>query len=228
MLLPVSIVFPCALSIDSYAAAGADVEVPRPDCPDCSAPTTFWWGYWRYVREPDRCRKVFVRRVACRACGSTHAVLPSFLLSRRRDAASVIGAAIEQVAAGCDGARPAALAAGVPHTTARSWLRRFRRRAREMAIAFAAAAVELGGEVVVPAGEAMAAAVTAIRVAFSAACAMPGWAGTGPWGFCSVVSGGRLLAANTVSPFLQLGGRRFMPPVPTSGGETWSDKNVNG
>jgi hypothetical protein len=104
-LLPVSIVFPCALSIDSYASAGADVEVPRPDCPDCSAPTTFWWGYWRYVREPDRCRKVFVRRVACRACGSTHALLPSFLLARRRDAAPVIGAALEHVAEGRGGAR---------------------------------------------------------------------------------------------------------------------------
>jgi hypothetical protein len=227
VLLPVSIVFPCALSIDSYASAGADVEVPRPDCPDCSAPTTFWWGYWRYVREPDRCRKVFVRRVACRACGSTHALLPSFLLARRRDAAPVIGAALEHVAEGRGGARPAALAAGVPHTTARSWLRRLRRRAREMAIAFAAAAVELGGEVVVPAGEAMAAAVTAIGAAFSAATAMPGWAGTGPWCFASAVTGGSLLAANTVSPFLQLGGRRFMPPVPTTQGETWSGKNVS-
>ena len=216
MLLPVSIVFPCALSIESYASAGADVEVPRPDCPDCSAPTTFWWGYWRYVREPGRCRKVFVRRVACKACGATHAVLPSFLLSRRRDAAPVIGAAIEQVAECRGGARPAARAAGVPHTTARSWLRRFRHRAGAIAIAFAASAVELGGEVLVPSGEAMAAAVTAIRVAFSSACAMPGWAGTEPWCFVSAASGGELLATNTISPFYMLGRRRFMPPVPTT------------
>jgi hypothetical protein len=223
-----SIVFPCALSIDSYASAGADVEVPRPDCPDCSAQTTFWWGYWRYVREPGHCRKVFVRRVACKGCRATHALLPSFLLTRRRDAAPEIGAAIEQVAECRGGARPAALAAGVPHTTARSWLRRFRRRAGVIAIAFAAAAVERGGEVVVPADEAMAAAVAAIRVAFSAACAVPGWAGTEPWCFVSSVSGGELLAANTVSPFLQLGSRRFMPPVPTTQGETWNDKIGNG
>jgi hypothetical protein len=228
VLLPVPIVFPYALSIDSYAAAGTEVEVPRPDCPDCSSPMRFWWGYWRYVRDEGRCRKVFVRRASCRPCASTHAVLPSFLLARRRDSVEMIGAAIEAAAGGAGGARPAAEAAGVPHTTARGWLRRLRRRAPVIAVTFAALAVELGGEVVNAAGEAMRRTVAAIRAAFAAAAAMPGWAALGRWRFASSVSGGELLAANTVSPFLQLGRRRFMPPVPMTEGETWNDKNANG
>lgn len=221
------IVFPCALSLDAYVAAGTAVEVPRPDCPACSAPMRFWWGYWRYVRERGCCRKVFVRRANCRSCRSTQALLPSFLLARRRDTAEVIGQAVSLVASGEGGARPAAARAGVPHPTARGWLRRFRRRARQIAAAFAAVTVELGGEAVAPTGEAMTAAVAVIAAAFSAATAMPGWAATGPWRFASAVSGGGLLAANTVSPFYLLGRRRFMPPVPTTEGETWNKVTGN-
>ena len=228
MLLPVPIVFPCALSLDAYASAGADVEVPRPDCPGCSAPMRFWWGYWRYVREGGAARRVFVRRASCKPCRSTQALLPSFLVARRRDTAEVIGEAVEHVAVGTGGARGAAQGAAVPHTTARAWLRRFRHRARQIAVAFAAVAVELGGEVVVPTGEAMAAAVAAVAAAFSAACVMPGWAATGRWRFASAVTGGELLAANTVSPFYVLGKRRFMPPVPSRQGETWNQVSANG
>jgi len=36
----------------------------------------------------------------------------------------------------------------------------------------------------------------------------------GRWRFASAVSGGRLIAANTTSPYLIAGSRRFMPPVP--------------
>jgi hypothetical protein len=97
-----------------------------------------------------------------------------------------------------------------------------------IAVAYAALALELGGEVVTEAGEALVRAVAAIRAAFAAAVAMPGWAVLGRWRFVSSVSGGELLAANTVSPFLLLGGRRFMPPIPITEGETWNDQNGNG
>ena len=111
-------------------------------------------------------------------------------------------------------ARPAAERAGVPHTTARGWLRRFRSRAAQTGVGFAALAVELGGEAIRPAADPGRFAVAAIRAAFGAAAALPGWAGLGVWRFASSVSGGRLLAANTTSPFLIVGRRRFMPPVP--------------
>src|SRR5206468_1317971 len=64
--------------------------------------------------------------------------------------AETVGAVIAQVAGGVCGVRPAAARAGVPYTTARGWVRRFCVRAGELGTAFAALAVELGGEPVVP------------------------------------------------------------------------------
>ncbi|MGH3124129.1 MAG: hypothetical protein ACRDND_24345, partial [Streptosporangiaceae bacterium] len=101
-------------------------------------------------------------------------------------------------------------------TTARGWVRRFRARAPELGVAFAALAVDLGGEAIRPAAEPGRFALTAITAAFDAAVALPGWLAAGLWRFASSVSGGRLIAANTGSPFLVVGKRRFMPPVPSA------------
>jgi len=110
----------------------------------------FWSGYWWHVRRQERERKIFIPRVRCCGCGVTHALLPAFVLVRRLDAAESAGAVIGQVAAGSCGVRRAAAAAGVPHTTARGWVRRFTARAQELAVSFSALAVKLGGEVVRP------------------------------------------------------------------------------
>jgi hypothetical protein len=75
---PVSIVWPCPLPAEAFAAAGREVEFPRPDCPSCAVPMVFWSGYRRYVREAGRCRKIFVPRVRCGCYGVTHALLPAF------------------------------------------------------------------------------------------------------------------------------------------------------
>jgi hypothetical protein len=173
-----------------------------------------WWaGYRRYVRAAGCCQKIFVPRARCGPCRITHALLPAFLLARRLDVAETVGGVIEQVAGSECGVRPAAARAGVPHTTARGWLRRFRRRATAIGVAFAALAVELGGEVVRPA-VAVVFALAAVRAAFTAACGLSGWSAVGGWRFASAVCGGRLLAANTISPYLIVGRRRFMPPIP--------------
>jgi Domain of unknown function (DUF6431) len=210
----VAIVWPCALPVDAYAAAGREVEFPRPGCPWCGGPMALWSGYWRYVREAGRCRKIFVPRLRCALCRVSHALLPAFVLAGRLDVAEAVGGVIGEVVGGRCGARPAAERAGVPHTTAREWLRRFGVRAAETGVAFAALAVELGGEALAPPADAVRFAVAAIRAAFEAATALPGWLALGLWRFASAVSGGRLLAANTISPFLVVGKRRFMPPVP--------------
>ena len=89
-----------------------------------------------------------------------------------------------------------------------------RGRAGELGVAFAALAVDLGGEAICPPAEAGRFALTAIADAFDAAAGLPGWLAVGRWRFASSVSGGRLIAANTTSPFLIVGSRRFMPPVP--------------
>jgi len=212
----VAIVWPCPLAVDAYVAAGRGVEFPRPGCPSCAGPLVFWSGYWRHVRAAGRCRKIFVPRVRCGPCRVSHALLPAFLLAWRLDVAEAVGAVIGQVAGGGCGVRPAAARLGVPYTTARGWVRRFRVRAGELGVGFAALAVELGGEAIRPAGQAGRFALAAIGAAFAAAAGLPGWLRLGAWRFASSVSGGRLIAANTGSPFLVAGKRRFMPPVPSA------------
>jgi hypothetical protein len=207
-----SMVWPCLLTVDAYAAVGRAVRVPRPECPSCSSPVVFWSGYWRHVRWQRRERKIFIPRVRCCGCGVTHALLPAFVLARRLDAAESAGTVIGQVAGGACGVRLAAAAAGVPHTTARGWVRRFAVRAGELAVSFSALAVELGGEVVRPLPDPLRSAVAAIGAAFTAAAGLPGWAALGRWRFACAVTGGSLLAANAASPFLIIGRRRFMPP----------------
>ena len=212
-----AIVWPCPLPVDAYVAAGRKVEVPRPDCPLCGEPLMSWSGYWRHVRAGGlaggRCRKIFVPRVRCAPCGVSHALLPAFVLAWRLDTAETIGAVIAEVAGGGAGLLAAARA-GVPHTTARGWVRRFCGRAGELGVAFAALAVELGGEAIRPAGQAGRFALAAIGAAFDVAAGLPGWLRLGAWRFASSVSGGKLIAANEDSPFLIVGRRRFMPPVP--------------
>lgn len=214
MLPPVAIVWPCPLSVDAYVAAGRDVVVPRPECPRCRGATVWWSGYRRFVRAGGSCYAMFVPRVRCGRCKATDAVLPAFVVCSRLDVAEVIGAVVEEVVAGIGGVRPAAARVGVPFTTARGWLRRFAARAGGWSVAFAAVAVELGAEVVTPVVDAGRYAVAAVGVAFEAACSLPGWALLTRWRFVSAVSGGRLLAANTNTPYLVIGRRRFMPPVP--------------
>ena len=211
-----AIVWPCPLPVDAYVAAGREVEVPRPVCPSCAGPLVSWSGYWRHVRVAGRCWKIFVPRLRCGRCGVSHALLPAFVLAWRLDVAETDGTVIGQVAGGGCGVRPAAARAGVPYTTARGWVRRFRARGLELGAGFAALAVELGGQAIRPAAEAGRFALAAITAAFDAAAALPGWLAVGRWRFVSAVSGGRLIAANTGSPFLVAGKRRFMPPVPSA------------
>jgi len=98
----------------------------------------------------------------------SHALLPAFVLAWRLDLAEAVGVVIGQVAGGACGVRPAAARAGVPHTTVRGWVRRFGARAGELGVAFAALAVDLGGEAICPPAEAGRFALTAITDAFDA------------------------------------------------------------
>ena len=74
--------------------------------------------------------------------------------------------------------------------------------------------MELGGTVITPAAEGCGFALAGVKAAFGAATGLPGWLAVGLWRFASSVSGGKLIAANTISPWLVVGRRRFMPPVP--------------
>ncbi len=210
-----SIVWPCELSVDEYAAAGGDVVVPRPSCPGCGGAVSWWSGYHRFVRADGIARPIFVPRVRCGSCRATTAVLPSFVAVGRLDAVGSIGAVIDAVVDGGSGVRPAAMTVDVPHTTARGWVRRFRSRAQVLAVAFAALVVELGRDPIPVVVDAAVYAVAAVNAAFEAARDLSGWSVLGRWRFASTVCGGGVLAANTNAPSIIVGSRRFMPPTPS-------------
>ncbi|HET7721166.1 MAG TPA: DUF6431 domain-containing protein [Acidimicrobiales bacterium] len=211
-----AIVWACALSVDEYVAAGHAVAAPRPDCPACATPMVSWSGYERSVRQRGPALKLWVRRARCGRCRASHALVPSFCLVGRLDAVEVIGAVLTAVVDEARGVRPVAEEADVPHTTARDWVRRFRRRAALIGVAFAAVAVEVSGlapSFVMPraVGEQ---ALAAIHQAFDAVAARAGPALSTLWCFVALVTGGRLLATNTNPLSIVLGRRRLIVPVP--------------
>jgi hypothetical protein len=177
---------------------------------------TFWSGYERSVRRDGPILKLWLRRARCRRCGASHALVPSFCLLGRLDVVDAIGAALAAVVVDGHGVRPVAVAADVPHTTARDWVRRFCRRADLVVAAFAALAVELAGSApMLSAPRTMAErALEAIRIAFAAVGARAGPALPSLWGFAAAVTGGRLLGTNRDPLSIVLGRRRLIPPVP--------------
>jgi hypothetical protein len=196
----VAIVWICSLDVESYTAAGRDVEVPRPRCPGCRRRMIFWPGYPRYVRRRGSPR-IWVRRAKCQGCSVSHALLPAFLLLRRLDPVSVIGDALVRMIGGL-GARPAAEAAGVPHSTARSWRRRYRARAPALVAALTGLLVDLGGEVVRLLADVERAALEVVVSAWCQATRRGGELGTaGLWAFASRVTGGGWLATTTTAPW---------------------------
>ena len=108
VLPPVAIVGPCPLSVDAYAAAGREVDAPRPDCPDCGDVMSWWSDYRRLVRSGGVSRAIFVPRVRCGPCAKTDAVLHAFVFMGRLDAVETVGAVVEKVVAAVGGVRPAA------------------------------------------------------------------------------------------------------------------------
>ncbi len=213
MLPPVAIVWPCSLSVDEYVVEGRAVVVPRPDCPGCAAPMSFWSGYERAVRLGGLCSRLWVRRARCTPCGASHALVPSFFLVGRLDVVEVIGGVVGDVVARGVGVRPAAARVDVPHSTARDWVRRFVQRAAMLAAGFSAVVVEVSG-LALRLGVEAAGALDAVASAFAAVCSRAGPELGGLWPFAAVVTGGRLLAANTDPLSLIIGRRRFMPPIP--------------
>lgn len=189
--------------------------VPRPDCPDCGLPLSFRSGCDRHVRQAGLCQKIWLRRGQCRACGHSHVLLPSFLVSGRLDVVADIGAVTAGIVEGEAGVRPVAERAGVPHTTARDWVRRFGLRAGVLSAGFGALAVALGD--VVPlrlSADPTRAALDALRAAWTASLARVGLASVGLWAFASLVTGGGMISTATNPLWFVIGRRRFKPPVP--------------
>jgi len=168
-------------------------------CPSCGG-VLGGWGYGRERRVrvlagPDVV--VVPRRSRCRGCGGTHVLLPAWCLSRRADAAAVIGAALAAAAGGA-GSRSVARLLGRAVPTVRGWLRRFRGRAEAVRVSFTVLLAGTSPDPVMPAGTPaglVAAAVSAVAGAAEAVARRWPHVGQVPvWEAASAASGGLLLA----------------------------------
>jgi transposase-like protein len=135
------------------------------------------------------------RRSRCSACGSTHVLLPAWLLSRRCDCTAVIGEMLARAARG-QGFRSIAAASGVPEDTVRDRLRRFRASAAGVRERFTRLAGALAADPVPlePAGSAAGDAVVAVAAAAAAAAGRWPALVVSPWEFAAVVTTGSLLS----------------------------------
>ena len=166
-------------------------------CPACAGGLGSWGAYRRGVRVGRAVFGLLVRRVRCRACECTHALLPGFVLGRRLDVVDGVGCALQMAADG-RGYRPIAVALGLPCSTVRAWIRRLRGRADVLRGWFVALAVELSEPPARPPPDCLGLAllVRAIADAFLAARLRlgPGAIRGGVWAFCSAATSGGLLA----------------------------------
>ena len=163
-------------------------------CPPCGGVLPPWGhARWRVTRREQGAVRHRPRRASCMGCGMTHVLLPAAWLSRRADAASVIGAALLAKAAG-SGHRPIADALGCPASTVRGWLRRFAARAEDLRVLFTRLLHSL---------DPMAGPLLPRDCVFADALEALGRAGAAgvrrlsprpPWEFASWASGGLLLA----------------------------------
>lgn len=172
--------------------AGRELE-----CPLCGG-VLARWGHARQrsLRGMRGMVRVRPRRARCTGCGSTHVLLPVFLLLRRADLAEVIGTALAAKALG-QGARPIAAASGRAVSTVRGWLRRFGSRAEAVRVFFTRLLVETGTDPVPPAAGPSPFADAVAAVAGASAAVSSRWPAIGtvtPWQVASAASGSRLLS----------------------------------
>lgn len=185
----------------AVADAPTEVEARLHDgllrCPSCADGALGPWGYAR-VRElrgaNGRQRRRF-RRTRCRACRATHVLVPTSTLLRRLDLVEVIGAALLAKAVGT-GHRRIAATLGLPATTVRGWLRRFKRRAAELWALAAQLAHRYDSMLgpIGPQGSPTADAVDALGIAAAAVVRRFGQLRSTPWQVISALTDTLMLA----------------------------------
>jgi hypothetical protein len=192
---PLAIVWPCTLSVSEYAAAGKLIEVPEQLCPNCGGSLGWWSGYWRMLRHAGGCVQIWVRRGHCPPCGVTHALLPDFVVERRRYAVEEIGSALEAAADGVSAWRSSE-ALNLPFATVRDWRKRCRQQASEHLARLSRLALRVGAQIAELPTRPVAALVTALKAVWARSQERePGLAGL--WRFWNAVFSGRGLATNT-------------------------------
>jgi Domain of unknown function (DUF6431) len=192
---PLAIVWSCALGVSAYAAAGRLVEVPEQVCPSCGGRLSWWSGYWRKLRESGVRVRIWVRRGRCPQCDATHALLPDFVVERRRYAVETIGHVFEVTAARVS-AWKSSEALDLPFATVRDWRKRCRERAPEQLAELSQLALKVGAEIKELPTPPLAALLAVLKVVWARTLERePGLAGL--WRFWNAVFSGKGLAPNT-------------------------------
>src|SRR5260370_37956730 len=86
------------------------------------------------MRAPLLIERVWIRRGRCGVCRRTHALLPDLVLARRLDEVALIGRALALRVMTKVGLGSIAEHVDVPHTTVRTWWRRFQTRSPTLLI----------------------------------------------------------------------------------------------
>jgi transposase-like protein len=213
----VVIIWACSLTPSSYVAAGKSIDVPALRCPICLVWLMRWGGYWRWLRAPLLIERIWIRRGRCGVCRRTHALLPDLVLARRLDEVAIIGRGIASKVVANVGLRPIAKHLDVPHTTLRSWWRRFQARSPTLLGQCTALAVSLDGAAVMLTTSGERAGLDALQVAWQRAQVRFGEAVGGLWSFWSRVSGGQALGTNTTAPWARGPGEDWMAASQSGG-----------
>ncbi|HLN41282.1 MAG TPA: hypothetical protein VK215_02445 [Acidimicrobiales bacterium] len=184
------------------AAVETDLIGGRLSCPNCASGLRPWGhSVEREVRLLDTSEGRLFRRSICRACTTTHVLIPEDTLLRRRDGVEVIGAALTAKAKGQGHGRIAQDLGRAP-STVRGWLRRFASMAGELREHFTrwAHALDPGHDGLHVGGSPLCDAVDAVGVL--GIVAVRRFGPRPPWSLASVVTGGGLLG-NTRSLWAQ-------------------------
>jgi predicted amidophosphoribosyltransferase len=145
-------------------------------CSGCGAQLHPWGrARKRKLRHGAKDIELEPRRARCDGCLSTHVLLPALCLLRRRDLAEVIIRALI-LRAQKVGQPQISTHTGVPLSTVRGWLSRFKERAGMIRAHFVRLAIELGlpASSILPAASTFADAVVALKVAHHQAVARLG------------------------------------------------------
>ena len=165
---------------------------------------TFDGSYRRQVREAGVVHEIVARRLFCRRCNRSDALLPDFVLRHRRDRTCSVGAGVLERFEVVIPEGAAALHAGVPERTVRSWRQRFRARSSEHSGVLWALAIEWGGRNPLRTRNASrpgGGAIDAMALVWQAAMRRPSANVPPPWRLANVIVGGELIATRVSLPF---------------------------
>ena len=157
-------------------------------------------SYFRWVREEGVIHRIHVRRARCPGCGVGHALLPDFVVGRRRDSSCAIGAAILAHAGQPVPAGASRLYERVPERTVRSWRQRFAERADELARQFAALCVAWGDQPPKYEPAPVKAAIQMIGATWRAASRRRGHTVPPAWPLANVILGSQMLGTRVDVP----------------------------